>query len=300
MTSLRVENPLVSIVTPSYNQAQFLEETILSVKRQSYSNIEHIIVDGASTDGSIEILRRYEGTYNMRWVSEPDQGQAEAVNKGFRMAKGEIVGWLNSDDMYADEGSIQAVVDAFQRWPDADVVYGDVLYVSEDGTILRVQCVPSFSYRCLLQWCFLEQPAVFLRRSIVESHQLDVGVRLAVDYEYWLRIGRIYRFYHLPRVLAVDRNHSRRLSISRGEELNDVSAQLRRKYGNRDSLLSRLTRAADAVVSGVPRRLKGLGWLVMARRKQDWTFQPKWDRWPSTLRRQLFARHLKGYLARTR
>lgn len=92
--------PLVSIVTPSFNQGRFIEETILSVKNQNYPHIEHLIIDGGSTDETLDVIRRYEGTYNLRWVSEPDEGQADALNKGFRLARGEVLGWLNADDTY--------------------------------------------------------------------------------------------------------------------------------------------------------------------------------------------------------
>jgi glycosyltransferase involved in cell wall biosynthesis len=119
------EGPLVSIVTPSYNQGQFIEETTLSVKNQDYPNIEHIVVYGGSTDEILEILKRYEGTYNLRWISEPDEGHADAVNKGFAMAKGEIISWLNSDDVYFDKGTISSVMEAFQRHSEADIVYGN-------------------------------------------------------------------------------------------------------------------------------------------------------------------------------
>ena len=102
--------PLVSIVTPSYNQGKFIEDTILSVKNQSYPNIEHIVVDAGSTDGTLKILRKYEKEYNLKWVSEPDEGQSDAVNKGFEMAKGEIVDWINSDDVYFDTMTISYVV----------------------------------------------------------------------------------------------------------------------------------------------------------------------------------------------
>ena len=286
------QHPLVSIVTPSYDQGRFIEETILSVKKQDYPNIEHIIVDGASSDNTVAILKGYEGTYNMRWISEPDEGHADGVNKGFGMAKGEVVGWLNSDDVYADRGAVRAAVGVFERRPAVDVVYGDIVFVAEDDTILRVQCVPGFSYRRLLQWCFLEQPAVFFRRGVIESHQLDVRVKVALDYEYWLRIGKECRFYHLPKVLAADRNHSQRISVARAEELRQVSDEFRQQYGPRHGLWHYLTRSADMVFSGLPRKVKGLLVLVLLRRKKDWAFPAKCDGWLASAGRQLWARRL--------
>lgn len=268
-------DPLVSIVTPSYNQGRFIEETVLSVKNQDYPDIEHIIVDGGSTDDTLEILKRYEGTYNLRWISEPDEGQADAVNKGFDMAQGEIIGWLNSDDVYFDTGTISAVVEAFQKHPEADVVYGDCAYIWEDGTILRIQCVPGFRYSRLLRGCFLEQPAVFFRRHVVESHKLDVRLKVAIDYEYWLRIGREYRFYRLPHILAADRNHRGRISIASRDKFQAVSAELRRQYLPNPTWRHRLEWQLDKVFSGTPRRIKGLILLLALTRKRDFAFEAR-------------------------
>ncbi|MCD6361181.1 MAG: glycosyltransferase, partial [Armatimonadetes bacterium] len=113
------ENPLVSIVTPSYNQGEFIEETILSVKNQDYPNIEHIVVDGGTTDNTVAILKKYDGTYNMRWLSEPDKGQSDEVNKGWGLCQGQIVGWLNSDDTLAEKRTISYVVEQFKLHQDA-------------------------------------------------------------------------------------------------------------------------------------------------------------------------------------
>lgn len=286
--------PLVSIVTPSYNQGRFVEDTILSVKNQDYPNLEHIVVDGGSRDETVEVLRKYEGTYNLRWISEPDEGHSDAVNKGFRMAKGEIIGWLNSDDVYVGRSVVRTVVERFERRPDVDVIYGDCLFIDEDSTILRVQCAPGFKYRRLLQWCFLGQPAVFFRRNVVDTHQLDVHLNVAIDYEYWLRIGKQYRFYHLPTVLAGDRNHSRRISVARAAELREVSEQLRKRYGRRYDVWHYITRGTDVVFSGVPRRVKGLLVLIRMLGKKDWAFPVRWDRPLKYVGRQLMATHLKN------
>lgn len=285
---------LVSIITPSFNQGRFIEENILSVKLQDYPNIEHIVIDGGSTDETVEILKKYEGTYNLRWISEPDEGHADAVNKGFAMARGEIIGWLNSDDVYFDRSTISAVVDAFQKHPEADIVYGDVAYIWEDGTILRIQCVPKFRYTRLLRGCFLEQPAVFFRRHVVETYKLDKNLKVAIDYEYWLRIGRHYRFLHIPRILAADRNHRGRISVAQAEKLKTVAFQLRRQYLNKPSLWLRLEWELDKVFSGIPRRLKGLAMLLSLKRKRDFAFNAKVVLNVRTIKNQLFPRGVEN------
>jgi len=284
-----MKGPLVSVVTPSFNQGRFIEETLLSVKHQDYPNIEHIVVDGGSTDNTLEILKKYEGTYNLCWISEPDEGHADAVNKGFAMAKGEIIGWLNSDDVYFDRSTIRTVVEAFQKHPEADVVYGDCAYIWEDGTILRIQCVPNFRYSRLLRGCFLEQPAVFFRRHVVEKHKLDVRLKVAIDYEYWLRIGRQYRSYRLPRILAADRNHRGRISIASRDQLQKVSAQLRQQYLPEPTWKHRAEWQLDKLFSGVPRRIKGLMCLLLLARKRDFAFDAKVALNVKVLKNQLFG-----------
>lgn len=285
------EKPLlVSVITPSFNQGHFIRETLLSVKSQDYAPIEHIVIDGGSTDNTLEILKKFEGIYNLRWISEPDEGHADAVNKGFRMAQGEIIGWLNSDDVYVDRDVVKVVVETFQQHRDADIVYGDALFIGEDGKILRVQCCPGFSYRRLLQWCFLVQPAVFLRRRVIESHLLDMGLKVAIDYEYWLRIGKEYRFYHLPRILAADRHHPQRISVARAGELRRVGEELRRRYGQKYDMSYYLTRMVDIIFSGLPRRVKGLFVLWSLRTKEDWVFSARWDGWLATAQRQLLGK----------
>jgi glycosyltransferase involved in cell wall biosynthesis len=289
--ALSATYPLVSIITPSYNQGRFIEDTILSVKRQDYPNIEHIIVDGASTDNTVDILEKNQDTYNLRWVCEPDEGHSDGVNKGFKMAQGEIMGWLNSDDAYFDVSTISTVVEVFQNRPSVDIVYGDIVSISEDNTILMVRCVPRlFSYRRLLLGCFLWQPALFLRRAVVMEHELDVSTQHAIDYEYWLRIGRQYRFTHIDRILAADRNHANRKTVTVARELREEARRAQRQHGQSHGLSFHVLRFADRVLTGSPRRVKAAWKLLSLYRKTDFAFDVKMDPPLKSLKRQFLTR----------
>ena len=253
------QQPLVSIVTPSYDQASFIEETILSVACQDYPSIEHIIVDGGSTDGSVEIIRTYAQRYpdQIRWVSEPDEGHADGINKGFRMSRGQIIAWLNSDDTYLFRSTLSEVVDTFNRMPEADVVYGDAVLIGEDNRLLIVMCAPSFNYNWLLRGCRIFQPAAFWRRRVIEEEQLDTSI-LGIDYEYWLRLGRKCRFVHVPRLWATDRNQPGRITLARRDELNRQKWAIRRKYGQHNDAIYHLQHLLDQLVYALPSRVKGL------------------------------------------
>ena len=154
---------LVSIITPSFNQAPFLEQTILSVLDQDDCDIEHLVVDGGSTDGSVDMIRRYAHRLTW-WVSEKDSGQAEAVNKGAARAHGEIIAWLNSDDTYLP-GAVRAAVDVFKSHPDVVMVYGDMLAVEEHGYVINTLHYRPLSLEDLLCFQIIGQPAVFMRRD---------------------------------------------------------------------------------------------------------------------------------------
>jgi len=207
--------PHISIVTPSYNQATFLDETLRSVRDQDYPSFEHIVVDGASSDGSVEILKQRSaqpGWSHLRWISERDKGQSEALNKGFRLATGDIVGWLNSDDTYA-AGCFKEVAQAFAADPRIGVLYGDYNWIDERGNLLQVRKEIEFSRFNLLfnRICIINSSAsLFLRRDIFQSgHFLDEQLHYAMDYEFYLRLlyGG-YRFKHLGKVLGSFRWHS--------------------------------------------------------------------------------------------
>jgi len=252
--------PLVSIITPSYNQALFIEEAILSVINQDYPFVEHVIIDGGSTDGSVEMIKMYaqQCPDRIRWVSEPDEGQADAINKGFRMATGQILAWLNADDAYLFRSTLSEVVDAFRHMPEADVIYGDAVLISADTRLLRIMCWPPFKYSWLLRGCRLTQPAVFFRRRIIEAEELDPSITIALDYEFWLRLGRKYCFVHVPRLWAADRNQPARKILINRDELDHQNRVIRRKYGQNMGAMYLLQRFSDKLLYGLPGRIKGV------------------------------------------
>ncbi|MCU0371259.1 MAG: glycosyltransferase, partial [Bacteroidales bacterium] len=178
----------ISIITPSYNQANFLKETVQSILSQDIDiELEHIVVDGGSTDGSVEYLRSVGD--KIRWVSEPDHGQADAVNKGIRMATGDIIGWLNSDDLYLP-GTLQAVAGHFRSNPDCRWVYGRCRIIDSSGkerwkwiTRYKNARLKRFSIDKLFRENFISQPAVFFRKDLVmEAGFLNLDLHYAMDY----------------------------------------------------------------------------------------------------------------------
>lgn len=214
------ESPLISIVTPSFNQGAFLGEALASVQLQSYKRFEHLVIDGKSTDGSVALLRSLTAgreSTNVMWVSEPDSGQSEALNKGFRQAKGEIIGWLNSDDRYR-ASCFEKIVQAFADNPDVDILYGDYLVVDESGKALHVKREIEFSAFILLYHRVLYIPttATFFRRRIFEENNwLEEELHYAMDLEFFIRLAaRGYRFKHIPKIIADFRVHPKSKSCS--------------------------------------------------------------------------------------
>jgi glycosyltransferase involved in cell wall biosynthesis len=221
----------VSVVTPSLNQGRFLADTLRSVGSQGYACLEHVVVDGGSTDQTVQILAQHRGT--LRWTSEPDTGQAHAVNKGIYSTAGAVIGWLNSDDVYRP-GAIQAVADYFQANPSADVVYGDADLIDAAGLVTGRYPTAAWDPAQLQHRCFLAQPAVFFRRGVVDRFGvLDERLQFCMDYEYWLRLAAGgARFAYLPRVLAASRLHPETKTLgSRLEVHTEIDRVLRAMTG---------------------------------------------------------------------
>ncbi len=207
--------PKITVITPSFNQGEFIEETIKSVLGQNYPNLEYIIMDGGSTDDTLKILKKYQD--KIKWFSEKDKGQTDAINKGLKIATGDILCYLNSDDCFT-ENSLFEVARFFDKSPDAFVVTGDCIIVDEKGQeinkAIRIykkiyQFLPFSSY--LLRIVnFINQPSTFWRKEVFKRVGFfDEKLRYNMDYEYWLRILQAgFKFYYLNKPLSFFRIHS--------------------------------------------------------------------------------------------
>jgi glycosyltransferase involved in cell wall biosynthesis len=233
-----------SIVTPSYNQAGFIERTIHSVADQQVDfSVEHIVVDGASTDGTLDILKQHSGRIHL--ISEPDNGMQDALNKGFSKAAGELVGWLNSDDIYLP-GTLQRVATYFDSHPDCLWLYGNCRMIDEQDrevrkwiTAYKNRSARKYRYEKLLVENFISQPAVFMRReALVKAGPIDTGLPTAMDYDLWIRLAKLGRPGYIDDDLACFRVHGESISSRSYREQFDEQYRIHQKYDhNRRRLL---------------------------------------------------------------
>jgi glycosyltransferase involved in cell wall biosynthesis len=221
----------VSVVTPSFNQGEFIERTLASVASQEGVELEHLVFDARSTDQTRAILERFRPP--VTWVSERDEGQADAVNKGLAASHGEIIGWLNSDDVYYP-GALARVVAYFAAHPEVDVVYGMADHIDRDDRVIEPYPTEPWSFERLKQRSIVCQPAAFFRRSVVARHgPLDAKLRYCMDYEYWLRLSAAgARFAYLEEKLAGSRLYPETKTlgdrVAVHAEINDM---LKRRLG---------------------------------------------------------------------
>jgi glycosyltransferase involved in cell wall biosynthesis len=274
--------PLVSIVIPSYNQAAFLEECLRSVLDQSHPAKEILVMDGGSTDSSRAILGKFERRLDF-WVSEPDRGQAEAVNKGWARARGEVLGWLNSDDRLESE-ALEAAAAAFAAHPDAAILYGDVQEIDDQGRLLGEKKMAGYGLRSLLLGKNMGQPGVFIPRATYAAlGGLDEKLHFALDFEYFLRVWTAFPHggVHIPRTVASSRVWECSKTLHQGEHFGGEYLRVLEAYFAREDLppgiaalrrkaLSRSVyfRQARILLRG-GRVREGLGDLIRAMRLED-------------------------------
>jgi hypothetical protein len=253
------DRPLVSVVTPSLNQAETIAATLRSVREQTYPRIEHVVVDGGSTDGTLEILRKAGESSELRWTSEPDSGMYAAINKGLASTSGEILAYLNTDDSWFP-WTVETAVDALQRHPEAGFVFGDLLTLETSGE-LRLELHPPFRLGYLRRHGFLAQATVFLRRAVWEQEgPFDGSLQLVGDCDYWLRIGERFPGRKVNEVLALQRNHPAAKRFAQPDALAAELAGVRARYPKPGKTVGGLER----VEAGLWRRAYTLAFLANA------------------------------------
>jgi glycosyltransferase involved in cell wall biosynthesis len=274
--------PLVSILTPSFRHAPWLADNLRSVGTQTYPFIEHIVIDGGSEDGSVDILKAAQWR-GLRWRSEPDRGQSDAINKAFAESRGSIIGWVNSDDAYFSPDVVAAAVDVFQRHPDVDVVYGHAALVDAAGLVLQLIWVPRFRYRMLKLHNFIVQPTAFVRRSALGITVVDEAYEFAMDRELWLRLGQASHFARLDRIVAIDRHQAGRKVYTRWPLVAEENRRLAAAYDAPDGPMAR----AQLKALKIAFRLAGVLLLPEARRRL--AFHGRVDSTLGLVRRQILT-----------
>jgi glycosyltransferase involved in cell wall biosynthesis len=261
--------PLVSIITPTLNQGQFLEDTLRSVMAQRHPRVEHIVIDGGSTDGSIDLLREYEQRYELAWATGPDSGMYDAINRGFAMAQGDVLTYLNSDDLILP-WTVECAVRALSS-SGAGVVFGDVVKVDETDGSLQLVFAPPFHPDYLLYLGSLFQPAVFWRRSVLDSAgQFDERLGFGGDLDFWLRAMAHHRLHKVNEVLAVERRHRRAKTYASADAWREEEKRIRRKYARPGDLI-RIRRFRQRVRTWVwRRRLWWQFWAASKGRAGGW------------------------------
>ena len=266
---------LVSILTPSLNQVRWLPDNLASVARQTYGDIEHVVIDGGSTDGSVELLAA-QSWPGLRWTSEPDRGQSHALNKALSASSGAIIGWVNADDGYVDRRSVERAVGCFRRYPEVDVVYGHSLMVGPTNTVLQVLWAPPFSPRLTQYVTPFFQPAVFFRRTVLDALFVDEGLHFVMDFDLWRRLWPVATFRRIPLFVGLERHQPDRKVYSEAYRLERADYFAEHVPG-RNRFANRFVRSSYAVAE----RAVGIPMAERARR----SIEPAIDlRWPESRR----------------
>jgi glycosyltransferase involved in cell wall biosynthesis len=229
--------PLVSVVTPTYNQAEFLRDTLDSVLGQDYPRIEHQVIDDGSTDNTPQILSEYKDRV---WIERHEnRGQTPTINKGWQRAKGDILTWLNSDDTFLP-GAVSKAVEYFQKHPDAEIVFGDTLFTKPDGEVIeRSKLRTEFDYQTFVLQCEnpIAQPSAFIRRSVIEDvGLLDPQFYYFMDWDFWLRAGVRHRIAYYPEVFSTYRLHKDSKTVAQANKAAPELEYMYRKFFSRPDL----------------------------------------------------------------
>ncbi len=227
-----MQMPSISVITPSRNSGEFLEDAILSVARQEGVVVEHVVQDSLSSDNTLEILRQYPA---VRWQWESDWGQSDAINRGFLRASGDLVGWLNADDYYLP-GGLSAIALAAAEHPEADVFHGDCVFVDGEGIITRSKVEHEFDRDILFYFgCYIPSTATFFRRRVIErGYLLDCDFRVCMDFEYFVRLaGAGFQFHYVPQFVAAFRWHESNISLQNVERRAHERREVQCRYGNK-------------------------------------------------------------------
>ena len=227
--------PKISIIIPTLNQARFIEETITSVLTQNYPNLELIVLDGGSSDGTLEILKKYSAS--LTWISEPDKGQVDAINKGLKMVTGEVVAYLNSDDIYTPS-TLLTVGKYFSEHPDTQIVTGKCLNMDENGVETRslIKIYKNFWLKlgidkCLMVLDYVSQPSTFWRTELIHSIGIfDTEFRNAMDYDYWLRVTRQHKLKFINQYLSKFRIYPTSITSSNSKAQYEDEMRVASRY----------------------------------------------------------------------
>lgn len=227
-----MQMPSISVITPSRNSGEFLEDAILSVARQEGVVVEHVVQDSLSSDNTLAILRQYP---SVRWQWESDCGQSDAINRGFLRSSGDLVGWLNADDYYLP-GGLSAIALAAAEHPEADVFHGDCVFVNGEGSITRSKVEHEFDPDILFYFgCYIPSTATFFRRRVIErGYLLDCDFRVCMDFEYFVRLaGSGFQFHYVPQFVAAFRWHESNISLQNVERRAHERREVQCRYGNK-------------------------------------------------------------------
>jgi glycosyltransferase involved in cell wall biosynthesis len=232
------ELPTVTVVTPAYNQAEFLRDTIESILSQDYPNIEYVVLDDGSTDDTPKILADYGDRF--RWETHENMGQTATINKGWSMTGGEIITWLNSDDTFYDSSCVREAVEYLIEHPEVGIVFGDSMFTEADGTELGPsRPIIDFTYEKMVRTCenFISQPSAFIRRAVIEKvGDLDARYYYFMDWDLWIRAGIYFKIEHVDAIWSTYRLHAESKTVAQSRKAAPELQYLYEKYFSRDDV----------------------------------------------------------------